>query len=109
MMTLAELYTLLKSITGFDKKVTYRAWPVGKAPKLPFICFLTDSSDNVLADNKVYLKRLDVDVELYTAQKDETSEGLVEALFDSNDIPWAKTEDYIDTENCYMITYSITI
>ena len=98
-MTLAELYTLLKTITGFDKKVTYRAWPVGKAPKLPFICFLTDSSDNVLADNKVYLKRLDVDVELYTAQKDEVSEGLVEA----------KTEDYIDTENCYMITYSITI
>lgn len=108
-MTLKELNTALKSITGFSNKVTYRAWPVGKAPKLPFICYLATSTDNFDADNTVYHVLQGVDVELYTAKKDIDTEELIEAKFKELNIVWDKNEEWLDTENCYEIIYSITL
>lgn len=108
-MTLNDLNTILQSIPGFNKKVAYRAFPVGKAPKLPFICYLCTQTSNLDADNAVYQVMQAVDVELYTASKDERSERLVEKVLDENGLVWEKYEEYIDSENCYMITYSVTL
>ena len=108
-MTLKELNVALNSIPGFDKKVAYRAFPVGKAPKLPFICYLCTSTDNFDADDYVYQVIQGVDIELYTAKKDEVSEQAVEAMLESNRLGWEKNEEYLDSENCYMITYSIAL
>lgn len=108
-MTLAELKTNLSSITGFSDKVVYRAWPVGKAPALPFICFMVDGSDNFGADNIVYKAINRVNVELYSKNKDTTSEGLIEALFETLGIYWEKDELYLDDEQCYEIIYNIEV
>lgn len=108
-MTLTAFYTLLKSITGFESKVAYRQFRTGQAPALPFMVYYVEDSNNFLADNKVYLAKQNVVVELYSENKDVTSEGLVEKLFNDNDIPWRKFEDYIDSEHMYMITYEVTI
>lgn len=108
-MTLSAFYTLLKSITGFESKVAYRQFRTGQAPALPFMVYYVEDSNNFLADNKVYLAKQNVVVELYSENKDVTSEGLVEKLFNDNDIPWRKFEDYIDSEHMYMITYEVTI
>ena len=108
-MTLAELKTALSSITGFSDKVVYRAWPVGQAPALPFICFMVDGSDNFGADNIVYKAINRVNVELYSKNKDTTSEGLIEALFETKGIYWEKDEVYLDDEACYEIIYSIEV
>lgn len=108
-MTLQDLNAALNAIPGFDKKVAYRAFPVGKAPKLPFICYLCTNTDNFNADDFVYQVIQGVDIELYTAKKDEASERAVEAMLAEYNLSWEKYEDYIDSENCYMITYSIEI
>lgn len=108
-MTLKELNVALNSITGFNKKVAYRAFPVGKAPKLPFICYLCTNTDNFEADDFVYQVIQGVDIELYTAKKDEASEQAVEAMLAEHSIGWEKTEEYLDSEDCYMITYSIAL
>lgn len=108
-MTLKELNAALKSIPGFDKKVAYRAFPIGKAPKLPFICYLCTNTDNFDADDYVYQVIQGVDIELYTAKKDEASESAIEKMLADNHLGWEKYEDYIDSENCYMITYSTTL
>ena len=108
-MTLKELNTALKSITGFSNKVAYRAWPVGKAPKLPFICYLATMTDNFEADNSVYHVVQEVDVELYTAKKSEETEALIEAKFAELNIVWNKYEEWLDSENCYEIVYTITL
>ena len=108
-MTLAELYNALKSITGFSNKVVYRAWPVGKAPPLPFIVFLVEGSDNFGADNIVYKAINRVNVEFYSKNKDTVSEGLIEALFENLSIYWEKDETYLDDEQCYEIIYSIEV
>lgn len=108
-MTLAELNTALQSITGFKDKVAYRAFPVGKAPKLPFICYLATQTDNFDADNRVYHALQGVDIELYTKDKSEATEQLIEAKLDEINLVWNKYEEWLDSEECYEIVYSITL
>lgn len=108
-MTLQDLNTALNSIPGFDKKVAYRAFPVGKAPKLPFICYLCTNTDNFKADDYVYQVIQEVDVELYTAKKDIASEQAVEDKLAELDLAWEKFEEYLDSENCYMISYTVSL
>ena len=108
-MTLKDLNATLNAIPGFNKKVAYRAFPVGKAPKLPFICYLCTNTDNFAAEDYVWQVIQEVDIELYTAKKDEASERAVEAKLAEYNLAWEKYEDYIDSENCYMITYSVSI
>lgn len=108
-MTLAELNTALKTITGFSNKVVYRAWPVGQAPPLPFITYMVDDSDNFGADDIVYKAINRVNIELYSKNKDTVSEGLIEALLASLSIYWEKDETYIDDEQCYEIIYTIEV
>ena len=108
-MTLKELNDALKSIDGFSNKVAYRAFPVEKAPKLPFICYLATQTENFDADDTVYHVIQDVDVELYTAKKSEDTEALIESKFQELNIVWNKYEEWIDSQDCYEIVYSITI
>ena len=108
-MTLAELYTMLNSITEFTGKVAYRAFKKGMVPAPPYICYLATQTDNFKADNKVYHVIQGVDIELYAEKKDTVSEALIEAALDTNNIVWEKYEDYIETENMYMITYEVEV
>lgn len=107
--TLKDLRDAISSVSTFATKVTYRAWPVGKAPNLPFICYLATDTDNFDADNKTYKVIQNVDVELYTAKKSENTEKALEKVFDDNGIPWDKAEEWLDSENCYEIIYNISI
>lgn len=108
-MTLQNLNAALCTIPGFEKKVAYRAFPVGKAPKLPFICYLCTNTDNFKADDFVYQVIQGVDVELYTAKKDIASEQAVEDKLAELELAWEKSEEYLDSENCYMISYTISL
>lgn len=108
-MTLADLKSALSSISGFDKKVAYRAFPVGAAPELPFICYLDTSTDNFIADNEVYAVIYGIDVELYTQFKDQKSETLVEACLNDLGIVWQKSDEYIDDQSMYEVIYSFNI
>ena len=108
-MTLADLKNALSSISGFDKKVAYRAFPVEAAPALPFICYLDISTDNFIADNEVYAVIYGIDVELYTQYKDQQSEALVEACLNDLGIVWQKSDEYIDSESMYEVIYSFSI
>lgn len=103
-MTLEELKALLES-TGLP--VAYRAFPVGKAPPLPFICYLVGYSNNFNADDRVYQPIDHISIELYTEYKDLTSEALVETALDG--ICWEKSEEYLDDERCYEIIYEIEV
>lgn len=108
-MTLNEVFTMLNSITGFSGKVAYRAFPKGKAPKLPYICYLATQTNNFAADDEVYKVIQGIDIELYTSKKEPATEELVETALNNNHIVWEKYEDYIEDENCYMITYEVEV
>lgn len=108
-MTLSQLRSVLESIDGFENKVAYRSFPVGQAPKLPFICYLDTGTSNFVADNVVYAVIQEVDVELYSQYKDVASEALIEAKFAENSIVWEKYEEFITDENCYEVIYTFSI
>lgn len=108
-MTVAEMYTLLNSITTFKGKVAYNHFSEDNAPALPFIAFYVDDTDNFKADNKVYLKRSIMIIELYTAKKDPTVEEALESALDAAGIPYDYTETYIESEKLYQISYEVEV
>lgn len=110
-MTLTELKTALESVNNgaFTGRVAYRAFPIGAAPDLPFICFMETESSNFFADAQVYKKVQGVDIELYTENKDVASEEGIEEMLNENLILWDKSEMYIDSQNMLQVVYDITI
>lgn len=106
-MTLSELKQLLAGV--LPDKVTYRAWPEGEAPQLPYICYFATGSDNFAADNIVYYSSTPVRIELYEDLKDLTLEGEVEDALNGAGLYWDRDESYIDDERCYLIIYEVEI
>ncbi len=98
----AALFTLLKS-TGLP--VAYHHFTSPPTP--PYIVYLFSYSSNFGADNRVFSKQSNYQVELYTTEKDPVSEKLIEDLFDEHDIYWEKTETYIESEGLYQVLYEI--
>ena len=105
-MSLEELKEILKA-SGLP--VAYRAFKVGSAPPLPFICFLVSNSDNFGADGIVYQSVKQVTVELYTAYKDPETEGKLEAALSGSGIYWESFETYIESDKAYLITYEFEV
>lgn len=99
-----ELKALLET-SGLP--VVYHAWPVGEAPPLPYLCYLTAYSNNFAADGVVYCPIDHIQVELYTKQKEPQTEDKVEKALSS--FFWEKSETYLDTERCYQILYEIEV
>ena len=108
-MTLNEVYTMLTGITGFTGKVAYYAFPAGEAPELPFLCYVETGTDNFAADNVSYYATKEINVELYTQDKDPTTEQLVESALTAAGVFWTKTAEYLEDEKCWMITYAIGV
>jgi len=110
-MTLAELKVALEGVNNnaFKDKVAYRAFPVGAAPSLPFICYMEMESDNFIADCKVYHKITDVNIEFYSDVKDPTTEAAIETMLDSNLLVWDKAEYYIEDEDVVQVVYGVQI
>lgn len=101
-----ELYELLKSL---NIPVAYDHFVLSEATKVepPFILYRNMDSAQFKADDQVYFKTKQYQVELVTDYKDIDLEIMLEELFAGNHIPWDKTEVYIDAEKIYQITYSI--
>ena len=106
---LNKLKEILESIPEFKNKVAYRAFPVGEAPKLPFICYLQTGTNNFFADNKVYTTAKEVDIELYSQLRDEISEELIEEALYNNNITWTKSIEYLDDEKVYEVIYTVEV
>jgi len=62
-----------------------------------------------MADNQNYKSITNVQVELYTKIKDQTSEGQVETLLKTNRLPYQKVEAYLDSEALFQVIYEIRI
>lgn len=103
-MKCSEIKKILET-TGLP--VAYRAFEENAAPPLPYICFLEASSDNFCADGQVYAEISNIQVELYTKQKDEAIEDKVKEALSS--FAWQKTETYIESEKCYQILFELEV
>lgn len=103
-MQAGELRTLLLT-SGFP--VAYHHYD--SPPSLPYLIYVFTGSDNFGADDRVYERSDNYDIELYTNKKDLASEAKIEKVLDDAWIYWEKSELHIDSEKLYQVTYSINI
>lgn len=101
-MTYKEIATM---ISGIGLPYAYYQFPEGTAQACPFICFYFTRSNDLAADDTNYQKIRQLAVELYTDNKDFTTEETVENVLNANGLVYSREETYIDTERMYMVTY----
>lgn len=105
-MTYKEVATMISSI---GLPYAYYQFPDGTQQEPPFVCFSYTSSDDFYADNTNYQAVRPLTIELYTDNKDFTLESTVESVLLSHNLPFTKTETYIDTERMFQISYAVEV
>ncbi|MEH6891968.1 hypothetical protein V7024_20245 [Bacillus sp. JJ864] len=109
-MTLTEFKKVLEA-TGYPVAYShFTATPGNPVPSPPYICILVDGSSNMMADNKVYHKINDVNIELYTIKKDLVAEAKLENVLDEHEIPYESPfETFIESEKLYQKFYEVRL
>ena len=87
----------------------YDHFAEGDCPDPPFLVFLFPRSDNYAADGRVYQKASELHFELYTDRKRPDIERTVEAVFDSHDLFYNKSEVWISEERLYEVLYTMAV
>ena len=87
----------------------YHHFAEGESPDPPFICFLFPGSDNFAADNIVYAAFQNLNIELYTNEKNPELEAAVESVLTAHELFWQKSEAWIETEKLYEVLYQLTV
>ena len=100
---------VMQMLDGLRIPYAYDHFAEGESPDPPFICFLFPSSDNFAADDVVYMEFSNLSIELYTDEKDPELENRVEAVLNTNELFWNKTEVWIESEKLYEVLYRMTV
>ena len=103
-MTYKQVYQMLLEV-GIP--VAYNHFDTPQ--ELPFICYVYDDDNDLMADNINYQKIRSVSIELYTQNKDFDLEATVEAVLTANELPFSRSEDYLDSERMYMVIFDTQI
>lgn len=99
-MTLKDIKNML-SIPGVT--VWYNHAPAGT--KVPFITYTCHSDNNFFADDKVYKKKKSLRAVLYSAEKNEKLEELLEKAMNDAGLPWSMTDSFDVDEQVFMTIY----
>ena len=105
-MTYDDITNMLKE-AGLP--LAYDHFAEGESPEPPFLIFLFPGSDNMYADNGVYFKISQLNMELYTDKKDPELEEKLEDILTAHEIPWEKSEVWIESEKMYEVLYQTEI
>lgn len=105
-MTYQEVAQMIESI---GLPYTYYSFPINQAPNLPYIVFYFPNSDDFSADNLNYVPITDLNIELYSRDKNFALEKQVEDVLKNNNIYFSKSETFINTENMYEVLYETQI
>lgn len=97
---------LKRQLESSGLPVTWRAWPIGCAPELPWVAYYFSRSDNFMADGIVYAQSSRYMVELYCRRKDPEAEARLEAAL--SPFAWEKSEVWLPEEKMLMILYEIS-
>ena len=89
--------------------VAYRGFPASACPDMPFITYRETGTDNFGADGIVYAEIRQIQVDLFTKNKEVNTEKRLEAVFEAASIFWDKENEDDDDERCHIVTYETEI
>ncbi len=85
--------------------LAYDHFAEDESPEPPFLIFLFPGTDNVFADDTVYQKIDELNIELYTDKKNPETENLIEDILIAHELPYEKSEVWIESEKMYEVLY----
>ncbi|PAF32112.1 hypothetical protein CHI14_09410 [Paenibacillus sp. 7516] len=103
-MTQTELYNGLEAI-GYP--VAYSHFK--SEPKAPYLVYLFAYDNDFMADNVNYAEIPNFQVELYTEKKDPVAEEKVKAKLKEMQLPYNRTETYLESENMFQMVFTIQL
>lgn len=105
-MTHEEIATMVGSI---GLPYAYYQFPEGTGQAPPFVVFFYSQTDDVYADNSNYQRIEQLNIELYTKEKDFDTEATLEGVLKNNGFTYYKYESYIDSEKMFQIAYEMEV
>ena len=102
-MTYEEISSMVEEI---GLPCAYDHFAEGESPEPPFVVFILYTTSNFFADNKVYAKIVNVDIELYTDKKSPDIEHVIENILDAHEITWEMDEVWITQERLFQVRYT---
>ena len=108
-MTQAELAASLRSLGMPVAYGEFISTPGNPAPPPPFITYQFDSSGDIFADNQNAIAVDNFLIELYTNKKDLDKEGVVQDKLKELNLPYSKTETYLESEKMRQGVYEIQL
>ena len=105
-MTYKQIASMVSSI---GLPYAYYQFPEGTAQAPPFVVFFYADIDDVFADDTNYQRIATLNIELYTSEKDFSTESTVEQILTNNNLTYYKEENYIDSEQMWQIAYEMEV
>lgn len=105
-MTYTEVASMIGSI-GLD--YAYYQFPEASGQAPPFVLFYYPEDNDFVADGCNYVKKRRLIIELYTDNKDFTTEAAVEAVLTANGFVYSRSETYIDSERMYEVIFQTEV
>ena len=105
-MTFQEVSSMIGEF-GID--YAYYQFAKGTDQATPFVCFFYSDNNDLLADDSNYQKIENLNIELYTDEKDFTLEAQVEAVLSDHGMVWSRSETYLDDEKMYEVIYEMDV
>lgn len=105
-MTYDEITAMVEEI---GLPCAYDHYAEGESPPPPFVLFLLPGTNNFMADNEVYEQVTEISIELYTDLKMPPLERRVERILNTHEIPWDKSEVWIEEEKMYEVRYELEV
>ena len=100
---------VMAMLTECNLPFAYDHFAEGESPDPPFLVFLFPGTDNMFADNQVYYKVNQLNIELYTDKKDPVIENQIEDVLAAREVAYEKMETWIDSEKMYEVLYQTEI
>ena len=108
-MTSTEIEEMLKEM-GIPFRYHHFTQKEMKDIPLPIIVWNVPGTDNFFADGRVYKKIKNLDIELYTDDKDWVVEEKLERILDSHGIAWQQTaSDWLPSETMWESLYEMEV
>lgn len=105
-MKFTEVYALLNQ-AGLP--VGYYQWEEKQVPPLPYILYYFPNMDPEAAENANYAAVYQLNVELYTKNKDFELEAILDTVLTDGDMVFRKEETYINSERMYEVLYTMEV
>lgn len=98
-----------KMLDEVEVPYEYYMFEEKEAVNPPFLVWYFPDTNNFSADGKVYCRVNQLNIELYTDQKDFILEEKLESLLNDREIFWQKTEGFLKDEELYEVLYEMEV